>query len=194
MGAPQPNEVTGLLLAWSQGQEEALEKLIPVVYQELRRMARNYMRRERPGHTLETTALVHEAYRRLIDTPHVRWQDRAHFFAVCAQLMRRVLVDHARSKGYLKRGGEIRLVPIEDAVLVSQNRGKDILAIDEALTALAAVDPRMSQVVELRFFAGLTAEETAEVLQVSPDTVLRDWKLARAWLLRYLRGGGAGDA
>jgi RNA polymerase sigma factor (TIGR02999 family) len=194
MGSPVPQGMTGLLLAWSEGDESALQKLVPAVYQELRRLAHGYLRRERAGHTLQATALVHEAYQRLIDTPQVQWRGRAHFFAICAQLMRRVLVDYARSRHYLKRGGDICLVPLEEAGLASANRGKDLLAIDEALSALSAIDPRKGQVVELRFFGGLTAAETAEVLKVSPDTVLRDWKLAKAWLLRELKQGTARGA
>jgi RNA polymerase sigma-70 factor (ECF subfamily) len=191
MASPVPTDVTQLLLAWSQGNDAALQKLIPVVYRELRRLAHRYMIRERPGHTLETTALIHEAYERLVDTPHIQWQDRTHFFAVCAQLMRRILVDYARSRGYQKRGGGIRLVQLDEALATPQARSRDLVALDEALTALAAIDSRKGRVVELRFFGGLTAEETAEVLKVSPDTVLRDWKLAKVWLLRELSGGAA---
>jgi RNA polymerase sigma factor (TIGR02999 family) len=195
INSPAQNEVTELLLAWSHGQEDALQKLVPLVYKDLRQMARNYMRRERPGHTLQATALVHEAYNRLIDASNIRWRDRAHFFAVCAQLMRRALVDHARSKRFLKRGGQIRLVSLAEAAVPVQNRTEDILAIDEALTALAAIDPRKSQIVEMLFFGGLTTEETAEVLHVSPRTVLRDWKTAKVWLLRYLKDrGNSGDS
>jgi RNA polymerase sigma factor (TIGR02999 family) len=185
----QPTEVTQMLLAWSHGDEEALHKLVPVVYEELRRLARHYMSGERTGHTLQTTALVHEAYARLVDTPNVRWRDRAHFFAVCAQLMRRVLVDCSRSRGYLKRGGDLHRVPINDDVAISGGRGQDLLAIDQALTALASIDPRKSQVVELRFFGGMSVQETAEALKISPETVQRDWKLAKVWLLRELGGG-----
>ena len=191
----QPTEVTQMLLAWSHGDEEALRKLVPVVYEELRRLARHYMSGERAGHTLQTTALVHEAYARLVDTPNVRWRDRAHFFAVCAQLMRRVLVDCSRSRGYLKRGGDLHRVPIHDDLAISGERGYDLFAIDQALTALASIDPRKSQVVELRFFGGMSVQETAEALKVSPETVQRDWKLAKVWLLRELGGGpeqGAG--
>jgi len=186
-----PDEVTGLLLAWSQGDESALQKLIPVVYEELRRLAHHYMSLERPGHTLQTTALIHEAYQRLINTPNVRWQDRSHFFAVCAQLMRRILVDHARSRQYLKRGGGVQRVSLDHALEVSQDQSTDLFAIDGALTALAVVDARKAQVVELRFFGGLTVEETAEVLKVSAETVLRDWKFAKVWLLRELADGEA---
>ena len=194
MAFPVPADVTHLLRAWSQGDEDALQKLIPVVYQELRRLAHRYMNRERADHTLETTALVHEAYQRLIDTPQVGWQDRTHFLAVCAQLMRRILVDHARSRRYLKRGGGIRLVPLDEALVAARDRGRDLVALDEALTALAAIDSRKSRVVELRFFGGLTMDETAAVLHVSPDTVLRDWKLAKVWLLHELAGGAADGA
>jgi RNA polymerase sigma-70 factor, ECF subfamily len=186
-------DVTRLLLAWSHGDEAAVKKLIPLVYRELRRLAHRYMRQERPGHTLQTTALIHEAYQRLIDTPNVGWQDRTHFFAVCAQLMRRILVDHARCRGCQKRIGNIRLVPLEEAMMATSERTKDLVALDAALTALSAVDPRKGQVVELRFFGGLTAEETAQVLKVSPDTVLRDWKMAKVWLLRELAGGADGN-
>ena len=194
MASPVPADVTRLLRAWSQGDEDALQKLIPVVYQELRRLAHRYMNRERADHTLETTALVHEAYQRLIDTPQVGWQDRTHFLAVCAQLMRRILVDHARFRRYLKRGGGIRLVPLDEALVAARDRGRDLVALDEALTALAAIDSRKSRVVELRFFGGLTMDETAAVLHVSPDTVLRDWKLAKVWLLHELAGGAADGA
>jgi RNA polymerase sigma factor (TIGR02999 family) len=189
-----PGEVTGLLLAWSQGDEDALQKLIPVVYEELRRLAHRQMSRERSNHTLQTTALVHEAYQKLIRTPHVRWQDRAHFFAVCAQLMRRVLVDYARSRGYMKRGGGLQPVSLDNVPYVSQEVCADMLAIDGALVTLAGVDSRKAHVVELRFFGGLTVEETAEVLKVSPDTVLRDWKLAKVWLRRELSEGKAHGA
>ena len=181
-------EVTGLLLAWSAGDEAALQRLIPVVYDELRRLARAYMRRERAGHTLQTTAVIHEAYQKLVEAPRVRWQDRAHFLAISAQLMRRVLVDHARSRRYQKRGGNIHLVPLEAAATVHRDQGRDIIAVDDALGALNAIDPRKAQIVELRFFGGLTVQETAEVLKVSPDTVMRDWKLAKVWLLRELSG------
>ena len=189
MESAATDDFTGLLLAWAQGDERALQKLIPAVYQELRQLARHYMRRERAGHTLQATALVHEVYEKLIETPRVRWQDRAHFLAVCAQLMRRVLVDHARSRRYIKRGGGIELVGLDEALTVSCDRRKDLMAIDEALITLAGVDHRKAQVVELRFFGGLTFEEAAEVLKVSPDTVKRDWKVAKVWLLRELSGG-----
>jgi RNA polymerase sigma factor (TIGR02999 family) len=192
MASPLPVEVTRQLLAWSQGDEGALNKLIPVVYRELRRLAHCYMTRERPGHSLQTTALIHETYQRLIDTPNVHWQDRSHFFAVCAQLMRRILVDSARSRAYQKRGGGVHLVSLNEDLMLSPERGADLVALDEALTALSAVDPRKGKVVELRFFGGLSVEETAEVLKVSADTVLRDWKFAKVWLLRELSGGAPG--
>ncbi len=187
-----PQEVTRLLLAWSNGEQEALEKLIPLVYRELRRLAHHYMERERPGHTLQSTALVHEAYQRLVDLREVHWQNRAHFFAVSAQLMRRILVDFARSRRYLKRGGEWRQVSLDEARAVSPDRRADIVALDDALGALAGVDPRKSRVVEMRFFGGLSVKETAEVLKVSQETVLRDWRLAKVWLLRQLSKGADG--
>jgi len=186
MTTPSPQEVTQLLLAWNQGDETALEKLIPLVYDELRRLAHHYMGGERAGHTLQTTALVNEAYLRLIDSSQVRWQSRAHFFAVSAQLMRRILVDFARSRHYFKRGGGAHQVSLDEALVVSQERSADLVALDDALTALARIDARKSQVVELRFFGGLSVEEAAEVLKVSPDTVMRDWGLAKVWLLREL--------
>jgi len=194
MPSLMPDDVTGMLLAWSQGDENALRNLIPHVYEELRRLAHHYMSLERSSHTLQTTALVHEAYERLVNVPQVRIEDRPHFFAVCAQLMRHILVDHARSRGYLKRGGGVRMVPLDHALDVSLGRGSDVLAIDAALTELAKVDPRKAQVVELRFFGGLTVEETAQVLKISADTVLRDWKLAKLWLLRELNEGKTDEA
>jgi RNA polymerase sigma factor (TIGR02999 family) len=192
MPTPEPAGVTQLLLAWSQGDERALQKLIPMVYGELRRLAHRYMSRERPGHVLQTTALIHEAYRRLIDTPRVGWQDRSHFSAVCAQLMRRILVDDARSRQFQKRGGGIQLAAFDEMSIAVPERERDLVALDEALTALASVDPRKAQVVQLRFFGGLTADETAGVLKISPDTVLRDWKMAKVWLLRELTGNAHG--
>jgi RNA polymerase sigma factor (TIGR02999 family) len=181
-----PQQVTELLLAWNRGQSSALEELMPLVHNELQRLAHHYMGGQRPGHTLQTTALVNEAYLRLVDCSRVRWQNRAHFFAVSAQLMRRILVDFARSRGYLKRGAGVRPLSLEKSPDIFQRTDPDLLALDDALNALAVVDPRKSQVIELRFLGGLTAEETAEVLNVSPDTVLRDWKLAKAWLHREL--------
>jgi RNA polymerase sigma-70 factor, ECF subfamily len=177
--------VTHLLLAWGQGDEAALGRLMPLVHGELRRLARRHMAHERPGHTLQTTALVNEAYLKLIDVSQVRWQNRAHFFAMSSRLMRRILVDFARSRNYQKRGGGAQKVSLDEGLL-STERGADLLALDDALTELAAVDARKSQVVEMRFFGGLSVEETAESLHVSVDTVMRDWKLAKAWLLREL--------
>jgi RNA polymerase sigma factor (TIGR02999 family) len=185
-GARAPKDVTGLLVAWGRGDESVLEELMPIVHGELRRLARRLMRGERGNHTLQTTALVNEAYLRLVDLNRVRWQDRAHFFAMSARLMRRILVDHARSRNYQKRGGALRRVSLDEALVVSGERGTDLVALDDALEALAAVDPRKSQVVELRFFGGLSIEETAEALQISGETVLRDWRFARAWLSREL--------
>jgi RNA polymerase sigma factor (TIGR02999 family) len=161
--------------------------LMPLVYDELRRIAAGYIRRERPGQTLQATALVNEAYVRLIDIKHVNWQDRAHFFAMSSRLMRRILVDFARAKGYQKRGGDAQKVSLDEALLVSQEPARELIALDAALTALAAFDARKAQVVEMRFFGGLSVEETAEALNVSVDTVMRDWKLAKAWLLRELK-------
>ena len=172
-------DVTQLLLAWRQGEPLALEELIPVVHKELRRLAHRYMSGEREGHTLQTTALVNEAYLRLVDSSQVQWQNRAHFFAMAAQLMRRVLVDFARTRHYQKRGGEVLRVEFDEAWMGSTEGGGDlVVALDDALQELAKLDARKSQVVEMRFFAGLSATETAEVLKVSEDTVLRDWKLA----------------
>jgi RNA polymerase sigma factor (TIGR02999 family) len=179
--------VTDLLLAWGEGDESALERLMPAVHEELRRLAHRQMRRERQGHTLQTTALVNEAYMRLIDLSRVRWQDRAHFFAMSARLMRRILVDHARSRNYQKRGGGAN-VALDEALMVSTERGADLIALDEALEALAKVDARKSQVVEMRFFGGLSVDETAEALHVSGETVMRDWRLAKVWLLREIGG------
>jgi RNA polymerase sigma-70 factor (ECF subfamily) len=180
-------DVTGLLVAWSEGDEAALERLMPVVHAELRRLARRYMAGERRGHTLQATALVNEAYLRLIEVKKVRWQNRAHFFAMSARLMRRILVDFARSKRYQKRGGGGQQVTLDEGLLVGGDPGRDLVMLDDALDALAAVDSRKGQVVEMRFFGGLTVDETAEVLKVSPETVMRDWSLAKAWLLRELR-------
>ncbi len=186
---PPARRVTGLLVAWGAGDESAFEQLVPLVHAELRRLAHRAMSRERSGHTLQTTALVNEAYLRLIDADGVRWQDRAHFFAMSARLMRRILVDHARARKSQKRGGAMRKVSLEEALILSPERGSDLVALDDALKALAAVDSRKSQVVEMRYFAGLSVEESAEVLKVSPDTIIRDWKLAKAWLLRELSEG-----
>ena len=180
--------MTGLLLAWGQGDAAALERLVPLVEQELHRIARRCMAGERAGHSLQATALVNEAYLRLIDAQHVNWQDRAHFLAMSARLMRRILVDWARSKHYQKRGGGALKVTFTDALAVSDEPGHDLVALDDALQALAKFDERKSRVIELRFFGGLSVEETATVLSVSADTVMRDWKLAKAWLLRELSG------
>ena len=185
---PPPHQVTKLLVDWRNGDQAALEQLIPLVHEELRRVARRHMAHERPGHTLQATALVNEAYVRLIDIKQVNWQDRAHFFAMSSRLMRRVLVDFARSKGYQKRGGGAQKVSLDEALIVSSEPGADLVALDDALDALAAFDARKAQVVEMRFFGGLSVEETAEALKVSVDTVMRDWKLAKAWLLRELAG------
>jgi RNA polymerase sigma factor (TIGR02999 family) len=186
-GAPSSQRVTRLLRAWTGGDPAALDPLIDLVHGELRRMARRHMRRERADHTLQTSALINEAYVRLVDIRRVQWQDRAHFFAMAARLMRRILVDHARARGYLKRGRGVRKVSFDEAPEVAAERGHDLVALDDALKALEAVDARKSQVIELRFFGGLSVEETAEALKVSPDTVMRDWRLAKAWLLRELK-------
>jgi RNA polymerase sigma factor (TIGR02999 family) len=188
MDFPSGADVTKLLLAWGSGEEEALEQLIPLVHQELHRIAKRHMRGQRPGHTLQTTALVNEAYMRLVDLDQVQWQDRAHFFAVSARLMRRILVDSARSRGSLKRGGAARRVILDEASIVSPQPSEDLIELNEALNALARIDPRKERVVELRFFGGLSVRETAEVVRVSAETVKRDWKLAKAWLLRELDG------
>jgi len=185
---PGSGEVTGLLRAWSDGSEAALERLLPLVESELRRLARIYMARERRGHTLQVTALVNEAFVRLVDAKGLRWQDRSHFLGISARLMRRVLVDHARARGYQKRGGGARQVTLTDALLVAPERTVDVIDLDRALEALAVVDARKARVVELRFFGGLSVEETAEVLHVSNDTIKRDWRLAKLWLLRELEG------
>jgi len=182
--------VTQLLRAWGRGDERALEQLAPLVENELHRLARKYMRRERPGNTLQTTALVNEVYLRLIDIEQMSWQDRAHFFAVSARIMRRILTDFARSRHYLKRGGGAVRVAWDEALAVSQEPDADIVAINDALNQLALLDPRKAQVVELRFFGGLSMEETAEVLKISEQTVGRDWKFAKSWLMRTLSEQG----
>ncbi|HYK90359.1 MAG TPA: sigma-70 family RNA polymerase sigma factor [Acidobacteriota bacterium] len=180
------HEVTRLLQAWGSGDRAALEQLTPLVYNELHRLAHSYMTRERSGQTLQTTGLVHEVYLRLVDVENIDWQNRSHFYGICARLMRRILVDFARSRNYQKRGGHFPHVELEEAATVSQTVGSELLAVDDALKRLAAVDSRKSEVVELRFFGGLTVAETAAVLRVSEETVARDWKLAKAWLLREL--------
>jgi RNA polymerase sigma-70 factor, ECF subfamily len=187
MTASSSHSMTQLLLAWRHGDAAALEQLVPLVYQKLRRLARHYMAGQRPGHTLQATALVNEAYVRLIDCQQVNWKDRAHFFAISAQMMRRVLVEFARSRQYQKRGGGARKTSLDEALIASPERGHDLVALDNALQALAASYPRQSQVVELRFFGGLSVEETAEVLKVSAVTVMRDWQLAKVWLARELK-------
>jgi RNA polymerase sigma factor (TIGR02999 family) len=194
MATPESHEVTRLLLAWSEGDQEALDRLMPLVYGELRRLAQSYMRRERAGHTLQTTALIHEAYLRLIDAGQVRLESRTHFFAVASRLMRQILVDFARSRGYQKRGGDAQQVSLDEALVIGQPRDEDLVALDEALTALAEVDERKARVVELRFFGGLTEAEMAETLKVSPETVRRDWRLAKSWLLLKLSGGNLDEA
>lgn len=186
MSNPPNNEVTQLLQAWSAGDDQAFEKLAPLVYQELHRTAHRYMAREQTGHTLQTTALVNEVYLRLANVRNVDWQRRSHFFATCALMMRRILTDFARSRRYLKRGGDAVHLPLEEALLPGKERGADIVALDDALTVLASIDARKGKVVELRFFGGLSVEETAIVLGVSVETVQRDWKLAKVWLLREL--------
>jgi RNA polymerase sigma factor (TIGR02999 family) len=178
--------VTRLLKAWGAGDRAALEQLVPAVHKELRRMARNYMRRERPDHTLQATALVNEAYLRLVDVADVSWQDRAHFFAVSAQMMRRILVNAAYARGAQKRGGAAQRVSLDDVPVMSPSKANELVALDDALQELANFDPRQAQVVELRFFGGLSVEETAEVLKISPQSVMRDWKLAKAWMKREL--------
>jgi len=188
MTALSPQDVTQLLQAWSRGDSSALEKLTPLVYNELHRLAHHYMSYENPGHTLQTTALVNEAYLRLVSN-QASWQNRAHFFAISAQLMRQILVDFARSRRRQKRGGGLEPVSLEEALVLNDEREPDLVALDEALRALAAIDPQKSQVVELRFFGGLSVEETAGVLKVSAEKIRRDWNLARTWLYRELSEG-----
>jgi len=188
------NQVTQLLLDWGNGDKAALDKLVPVVYQELRRLAAYYMRRERPGHTLQTSALVNEAYMRLVDYSQMRWQSRAHFFAVAAQAMRRILVEHARKRHFAKRGGGAVQVSFDEAAIVSQEQASDLVALDDALTSLEAMDPRKARIVELRYIGGLNIEETAEVLAISPATVQREWRAAKAWLYRAIKEGARDEA
>jgi RNA polymerase sigma factor (TIGR02999 family) len=180
--------VTGLLQAWGGGDATALDRLVPIVYEELRRQAQRYLRRETPGHTLQTTALVHEAYLRLVDQRQARWQNRAQFFGVAAQLMRRILVDHARQRQAAKRGGSAIQVPLDEGAVAGPESDVDLVALDDALTRLAALDPQQARVVELRYFTGLGIEEAAEALGISPATVKREWAMARAWLKRELGG------
>ncbi|MFN2502137.1 MAG: sigma-70 family RNA polymerase sigma factor [Pyrinomonadaceae bacterium] len=177
-----PQEITQLLLSWSKGNHAALQDLMPLVYPELRKVARRYMRREREEHTLQTSALINEAYLRLVDQQAVEWQDRGHFFAMATQVMRHILIDHARRATYEKRGGRAQHLPLDDAAIVRQEKAADLIALDEALTNLARFDPRKSKIVELRFFGGLTVEETAEAMDLSPVTIMREWRAAKAWL------------
>jgi RNA polymerase sigma-70 factor (ECF subfamily) len=184
-----PVEVTELLVEWSNGDRTALDRLMPLVYDELHRLSARQIRKESPGHSLQTTALIHEAYLRLIDQTRVRWQNRAQFFGIAAQIMRRILVDYARSRGYLKRGGSVQIVSGEfwdEAAMVPPERCAEVVAVDDALNELAELDPRKSQIVELRFFGGLSIEETAAVLKLSPGTIMREWTLAKAWLHRAI--------
>ena len=189
--ASAPQEVTQMLLDWSQGDQQALDRLIPVVYAELRRLASRHLRRERADHTLQTTALIHEAYLKLIEQRNVQWQNRAHFFGIAAQLMRRILVDHARTRHRVKRGGAAMRVPLEEVVVAVEGLNINLVSLDEALTRLATIDSRQGRIVELRFFGGLSIEESAEVLGISAATVKNDWSVAKAWLRReLLRGEG----
>ena len=189
MANPTQQSVTQLLVAWSGGDQAALDQLVPLVYEDLRRIARNRMGREQPGHTLQTTALINEAYLRLVDQKHTRWQNRAHFFAIASKMMRRILVDHARRGQYQKRGGGAVQVTLAEAEGLADEGTPDLVALDEALKSLAEMDPRRSQVVELRFFGGLSIEEAAEVLKVSPTTIERDWTIAKAWLRKTVMTG-----
>ena len=185
---PTSHEVTQLLLAWSEGDRQALDRLVPLVYDELRRLAKSYMRKERADHTLQTTALIHEAYLRLIDANRVQWQNRAHFFGVAARLMRQILVATARERGSQKRGGGAEQVTLDEVMLMDERLDEDLVALDEALGALAQFDERKAKIVEMRFFGGLTEDEIAFALEVSPETVRRDWRLSRSWLRRKLSG------
>jgi RNA polymerase sigma factor (TIGR02999 family) len=186
MDSTSRSDVTELLVAWSNGNQAARDQLMSVVYDELHRLARRYMRRESPGHTLQTSALLNEAFLRLVDQKNVHWQNRAHFFGIAAQMMRRILVDYARSRNYEKRGGGARALSLDEALIVSDARNEEVVNVHEALERLTEFDTRKGQIVELRFFGGLSIEETAEVLGVSPGTVMRDWTLAKAWLRREL--------
>jgi RNA polymerase sigma factor (TIGR02999 family) len=187
--SPPADQITQLLVRWRAGDQRALDELMPLVYDELHRLAAHYLRGERRGHTLQTSALVNEAYLRLAGHEEIQWQNRAHFFAIAAQAMRRILVDHSRRRSNQKRGGDVPKVALDEALIVSADRAAEVVALDDALTRLAEIAPRKSQLVELRFFGGLSIEETAEVLKVSPGTVMRDWTFAKAWLLREITGG-----
>jgi RNA polymerase sigma-70 factor (ECF subfamily) len=190
-GEPEASDVSTLLRAWSEGDQSALKGLTPIVYDELHRLAHRYLERERPGHTLQTTALVNEAYIRLVDYKRMQWQNRAHFLAVSAQVMRRILVDHARGHN-VKRGAGVQHVSLDEGAVIGGDQASDLVALDDAMNALARLDPRKVQIIEMRFFGGLSVEETAEVLKVSPATVRRDWSIAKFWLYREL-GGETGD-
>jgi RNA polymerase sigma factor (TIGR02999 family) len=194
MRSPPSKQITQLLVLWHEGEHEALDQLIPIVYAELHRMAERYMRRERPNHTLQASALIHEAYVRLVDQREAPWQSRSQFFALAARLMRRILVDHARSKGYVKRGANARQVTLNEGAATSGRRPADVLALDDALKELEAVDPRRSQVVEMRFFGGFSLQETAEALDISVPTVEREWRAARAWLHKAMTSGGRDES
>jgi len=183
---PSTHQVTYLLRAWGEGEQGALDELVPLVYQEMHRLAQVYMSRERSSHTLQTTALVNEAYLRLVDTTQASWQNRAHFFAICANVMRRILVEWARSRQALKRGGAAAPLELVESRVVAEGPGRDLVELDDALKDLSALDARKGKVVELRFFGGLSVEETAEALKISPETVMRDWKFAKSWLRREL--------
>lgn len=183
---PSPKSITELLIEWQDGDEKALDRLMPLVHAELRRMAHRYLRRERPGHSFQSTDLVNEAYLRLVDQRGLRWQNRAHFYGVAAQAMRRILVDHARARVALKRGGKENVIVLEDIPIKLQTQAADLIALDNALTDLAAMDPRKGKIVEMRYFGGMSVEETAEALGVSAGTVMREWGIAKAWLLRAL--------
>jgi RNA polymerase sigma-70 factor (ECF subfamily) len=186
-----PHEITELLAEWSEGNQAALDQLYPLVYNELRRLAHGYLRRERKGHTLQNTALINEAYLRLVDQKHVHWANRSHFFGISAQIMRRILIDHARRYEYSKRGGGAQRISLDEGAVVAKQRARELLLLDEALKSLATIDPRRSQVVELRYFGGLNNEEIAGVLKISENTVTRDWNMARAWLYQELNGSVA---
>ena len=179
-------QVTQLLVAWSSGDEAALQELMPLVYDELRKLAHHYIRRERPGHTLQTSGLVNEAYLRLVDQTKIQWQSRKHFYGIAARLMRQILVDYARKQSYAKRGGDAQRVELDEKLIISRDRAADIVDLDDALKKLAEIDPRQSQIVELRFFGGLSVEETAEVLSISVSTLMRDWVVAKSWLKRAI--------